>query len=77
MSTADLLAKLLAAAQVLALPLLSALLAFAWDTWKKSRAVYDAMFGNPNVKGDDGLVGEIKRHREQIEALERRRLGRA
>lgn len=67
----DWVSRALNVAQILIVPIGSALLVFAWDTWKKVNAVWRFCFGEPDSRGDRGMAGLAEKLDARVGELDR------
>lgn len=68
---APLLTRLVDIAQVLMVPIGTFLCAAAWSIWSKVTAMYTVLFGRPEIKEDDGLVGRMDSAFRMIDRCDR------
>lgn len=67
----DWLARAVDVAQILLVPIGGTALLFVWDIWKKVSAMWTVLFGRPEIKEDDGLVGSVRDIKTTVELIDR------
>ena len=58
-------------ANLLLVPIGSALLWLAWDIWRKVIAMWTALFGRPEIRDDNGLVGRFDKSVKRLDRTDR------